>query len=683
MQKKNSWGSVLGTAALALFAVSTELKADTIMGEWRVRGFLDNDTRYRTEGGKDLTKERNTVRFDADRKFEDLGPLSNLAFNVKLRATYDGVYDLNSDEYGKDAGRAICLEDTSGLIARGCVPHGRGAFDNGPLLGGGPGSDTNLAYGAYATFLPGRFGFNSNDPDSPNYNPNEGLIVLGEDLHPVDGGVAFGVPVRPCDIDNRGCIPGYIDGSLDDLRFQEFADEDRLDWLREIYFDASLNVLAPWAEDEQEIFFRIGKQQVIWGRTDLFRVLDIVNPIDYGRNNIYDENQDIRIPKWIATAEYRMGPALGLADFNMQLVWDFDQFRPVGIGQCGTANVVLDAACLFRGLKNLWDNGGTVSNFALNPPIVGQGPPSITTDFGPNQIGIRRANLPSHNLSNTSYGAKFEGVAGPITFSLNAYFTRSGLPALTGGTKGPPSENPFLAIAPDGTAPYLIAFDIDFPRVKVFGGSLDFTIDSLKTIHRIEFAYSQGEAFADTNSPTLGSESDVVRYVIGLDRLGFIKLLNPNRTFLFSGQLFGQHVLDYVEKDGEFGTYGFADYEHNWIATLYIQTWYVQDRIQPKWVTAYDFGARAYVTQPYVDYLLTQNFKVTVGANIKFGDGAQKFNDCRDCNPYPPFSNYGLLDGPGPVGITGFEPLGKFKQGPIGSSDKEDELFINLSYGFF
>ena len=150
-----------------------------------------------------------------------------------------------------------------------------------------------------------------------------------------------------------------------------------------------------------------------------------------------------------------------------------------------TANVVLDAACLFRGLKNLWDNGGTVSNFALNPPIVGMAPPSITTDFGPHQIGIRRANLPSHNLSNTSYGVKFEGVAGPISFSLNAYFTRSMLPALTGGSKGPAAQNPFVAIAPEAAAPYLIAFDIDFPRVKVFGGSMDFTLDKLKTIHAL------------------------------------------------------------------------------------------------------------------------------------------------------------------------------------------------------
>ena len=129
------------------------------------------------------------------------------------------------------------------------------------------------------------------------------------------------------------------------------------------------------------------------------------------------------------------------------------------------------------------------------------------------------------------------------------------------------------------------------------------------------------------------------------------------------------------------------DWKDNWIATLFIQTWYLQDRLQPKFVMARDWKAGAYAMQPSVDYLLSQNFKVSIGANVKFGDGAQKFNDCRDCNPYPPFTAYASSGGPlleaGPIGLTGFEPLGRFRQGPLGSSDKEDEVFITLGYQFF
>ncbi len=687
-------GKALGSLAMGLCAWGMVLHGPMAqagdLGEWRINGFLENDTRYRKDVG--LSKERNTLRLEGDREFDDLGAFTGNSFTFKLRGTYDAVYDLNSDHYGKDAGGPICLEDTSGLIPAGCVAHGRGAF-------GG----NNLQYGVF-NGVPGvglgQFGFNLAN------NPNDGMIVLGEPLHRPGGGVAFGVPVRPCDVDSRGCLGGYMDGSENDLRFPEFADADRLDWLREVYFDTSLMFSSPFSDDEQELFFRVGKQQVIWGRTDLFRVLDVINPVDYSRNNIYDELQDIRIPMWIATAEYRMGPVAALQDLNWQVVWNFDKFRPNSLGQCGTANVILDAGCFFRGMKNLWDNGGTVSNFALVPPILGQPGRAMTTDFGPNQVGIREVKLPNWTLSNTQIGTKIEGVLGDVSFSLNGLLYRSQLPSLHGGSGGPPAISPFanLLLPVDlqlpellpgvgqynttpRPVPYLIAFDIAFPRVKLLGGSLDFTIAPIKTVARVEAAMTWGEEFPNTLRPELYSKSRVARYVVGLDRLTFIPFLNADRTFLFSLQIFGQHLLDHELEQGRLGQVGMPDWKDNWTGTLFIQTWYLQDRLQPKFVLARDWKAGAYAVQPSVDFLLSQNFKVSFGANVKFGDGAQKFNDCRDCNPYPPFTAYASSGGPlleaGPIGLTGFEPLGRFRQGPLGSSDKEDEVFITLGYQFF
>ena len=71
-------------------------------------------------------------------------------------------------------------------------------------------------------------------------NPNDGLEVLGEHLHDPDGGVTFGVPVRPCDKDSRGCIDDYMDADLNELRFPEF--NDRWDFIRELYLDADIDL---------------------------------------------------------------------------------------------------------------------------------------------------------------------------------------------------------------------------------------------------------------------------------------------------------------------------------------------------------------------------------------------------------------------------------------------------------
>ncbi len=78
------------------------------------------------------------------------------------------------------------------------------------------------------------------------------------------------------------------------------------------------------------------------------------------------------------------------------------------------ANVALDAGCFFRGMRTLWDYGGTVSNFASVGPDT-----YLATNFGPGQIGLANVNLPKWSLANTQIGAKFEGVTmGRLNFSL-------------------------------------------------------------------------------------------------------------------------------------------------------------------------------------------------------------------------------------------------------------------------
>jgi len=173
-------------------------------------------------------------------------------------------------------------------------------------------------------------------------------------------------------VDRRGCVDfgGYGDLTENQLAFSEF--NKRLDFIRELYVTKDVNLGA-----SDQMFLKVGRQQVIWGRTDLFRVLDVINPVDYSRNNIYDELQDIRIPMWIATAEWRMGATSHLQDANLQLVWNFDKFRPDDLGQCGTPNVILDAGCFFRAMKNLWDNAArcrtspTLRRARFCPPISG------------------------------------------------------------------------------------------------------------------------------------------------------------------------------------------------------------------------------------------------------------------------------------------------------------------------
>ncbi|MDZ7754175.1 MAG: DUF1302 family protein [Gammaproteobacteria bacterium] len=644
---------LVASAVIALlgggFGATGAVAADA---EWA--GFVENASFYRQRTG--LSKSRNTLQMEMGKEIGQVGAFRRVFIGGTFRGTYDAVYDLNDNDFGDDAGGALTFESTF-------LPGG-----GNTLWGQSP-----VSTGAFG------FGFDTNN------NPNEGMKLLGSELHGPDGGVGLGVPVRPCDKDSRGCIDGYLDFDENDLRYPEF--NSRLDFLRELYVDAILP-----QDDGSEWAFRLGRQQVVWGRTDLFRVLDVLNPVDFSRHNIYDELEDIRIPMWMLTAEKRWGPTGVFGDLNFQVVWNFDKFRPHSLGQGGTPYAILQAGDFFRAMNNCWDNGCTVSNFAFG---------NLATDFPRHTIGIRKANLPSWSLDNGQLGLKLEGTYESVGFSLNYLHYRSQLPSLRGGI---PARNPFIAdnvTGPGGEVggqelprDYLIAFDIDFPRINLYGGSLDFYVDAIKSVFRVEAAYTSGEEFANTLEPRLFSESDVARWVVGWDRPTFIPFLNKRRAFLISAQLFGQHLLDHEQKtltdpSGNTFKVGMPDHEDNYIMTLLLKGWYKADTISPQIIVAHDFEGQATTVAPSVDWLISNNWRLVAGANFKFANQVDDFDDCRQCNPFPPFTgpvgaegDLGVRAASGAMAASGIEPLGRFTSGPIGMARDEDEFQVTLRYRF-
>jgi len=699
MQNTRRRAAALTALMLALAGVAHSTQAEDAlpaMGEaaaaepWKTEVFYENDTHVRgadyTGRTVGLSKFRNTLQMDADKKLA-----GGWAFHGILRGTFDGVYQLNDSHFGNQAGGPVQISNTAGPVAAAAgVALPPNYLTATVPYGGGIGYTVVNAIEGQALGIPGGPGFNKFIDAYPASNPNQGLIVLGQNYHAVNtNGVEFAVPVRPCDTDHRGCkdFGGYGNEDLQQLEAPEF--NSRLDFLREAYVR---NTFA--LNDTQSVFLKVGKQQVVWGRTDLFRVLDVINPVDYSRNNIYDELQDIRIPMWIAQAEYRMGGSDTLQERNLQVVWNFDKFRPNNLGQCGQPNVILDAGCIFRGLANLWDNGGTVANFAgfapPGAPAPGAGP-WFATNFGPNQIGIRNAELPGWRLNNTQLGVKFEGVSqGGTSFSINALTYRSQLPSLRAFNNG--AVNPFTGmngnlIGPAAGIPvtHLIAFDLVYPRVNLIGGSLDLQWEAAKAAVRFEGALTQGEEFANSARDQLFSRNPVFRSVIGIDRPTFIPFINPNRTTLISGQLFYQHIFQHELQNGLYGQVGMPDWEDNATATLLIKAFLNNDRLSPQVIFAHDFRAQATVASPQVDWIFSDDLKFSFGANVKMQGGIDswKWDDCRSCNPYAPFTTYvGQGLNPGSAGVGGFEPLGAFRAGPIGAAWRENELYANLRYKF-
>ncbi|MGE5471598.1 MAG: DUF1302 family protein [Bacteroidota bacterium] len=642
--------SLLGSALCAAFAGPALADGLPSMGEdaspWQVDVTYENHTAHREHTG--LSKFRNTLQAEFDKKAGDGWTIHGIT-----RGTWDGVYRMNSSEYGKDAGGAVNLQSTTpgGYVS---VPNGQGIGHTAVDLG--LGVPTNVFVDSYTN------------------NPNSGVRVLGDRWHGIDGGVAFAVPVRPCDVDSRGCrdFGGYGNQKMNELEMPEF--NDRLDFIRELYMKKTFGL-----SDGKDLFVKVGKQQVVWGRTDLFRVLDVINPVDYSRNNIYDELSDIRIPMWIAQAEYRMGASDTMQDRNFQIVWNFDKFRANNLGQCGTPNVILDAGCFFRGMANLWDNGGTVANFANVAPGT-----LLATNFGPGQIGLKDVHLPDWSLANTQLGMKYEGVTmDGLSFSLNALTYRSQLPSLHGGKR---ATNSFTGEYRNAW-PYLISFDMEFPRVNLIGGSMDFQLPAANAAVRVEAAVTDGEEFSNTAREQLYSKNNVFRAVVGIDRPTFIPFISETSATLISGQLFYQHIFDHEWHQGAFGPVGMPDWQDNFIGTLLVKGFLKNGTVSPQVILAHDFQARATAIAPQLEWNYTNNLKLTIGANYKLAEGRShwNFDDCRSCNPFAPFTAPAGDADPFTSysrGLGGMEPLGRFRAGPIGSAFKENDLFVKLNYKF-
>ncbi|MCC7258647.1 MAG: DUF1302 domain-containing protein [Gammaproteobacteria bacterium] len=659
-------------------AISLALSAPAL-AEWKsedgtleVRGFLDDTTIARDDIG--LTKQRVQGQLEFYKTLPAGGIFSSFAVGGTLRASYDAVFDLNDDEFGRRAGGSITYDAPGNPAFFSYITGGSPPFPDPPtrpVYAGIFGPESAGANGAIP--LPGTLG----TINSPS-NPNQGLRLAAADIYSYqDGGVALATPVRPCDKDSRGCLENYMDKDTNDLRYKEFNDD--WDWLREFYVDTTI----PTTDSGQELSLRIGRQQVVWGRTDLFRVLDVVNPMDFSRENLYAEFEDSRIPQWMINAEYRIGPTKWLEDLNFQLIYKIEDFRPHDLGQGGEPYAILGAGNLFRALANCWDNGCTVGNFPG---------PGLVVDFPAHSIGIREVDQPDH----TEIGGRIEGVWKGVGFSLNALYFYSQFPSLRGGI---PTDDPFTPGVEATFHPYDIAFDVEFPRLFMMGGSADWYSEAAKASFRVETSYTQDEEFPDTSKPKLYSESDVFRAVFGFDRPTFVRFLNNDRAFLVSGQIFYQRLLDHetynVNSVGlpTMNKIGFMDWESNVLLTLLIQGNYMNDRLTPQIITAFDTKAEAGVIGPSIEYKPSNNWVFKLALNLKWGSnhGAIPADDNRTANAFPPATCAPpLAMGGSPLcaapysslGLSGFEPLGRFRSGPIGTAYNEDEVQFSLRYQF-
>ena len=106
---------------------------------------------------------------------------------------------------------------------------------------------------------------------------------------------------------------------------------------------------------DSRLWIRAGKQNIVWGKTELFRTTDQFNPVDLALASL-PSLEEARIALWAVRGVwsfYDVGP---VEDVRLEVAANIDDFEPTDLGQCGEPYTPLPA-CNKR--TGLWAHGLT------------------------------------------------------------------------------------------------------------------------------------------------------------------------------------------------------------------------------------------------------------------------------------------------------------------------------------
>jgi len=413
-------------------------------------------------------------------------------------------------------------------------------------------------------------------------------------------------------------------------------------WGREFYFEAK--ILG-------DTTLRVGRQQIVWGKTDAFRLQDIVNPIDFSYHNVFPSLEDRRIPTLSADLVHSFGNVGPLEDVSLELVWVFDKFTPVYVGQCGDF-WAFTAACEARadagahGLLNVslarveerkWTFRNTEPGFRFEfrtpePSIAF----SLSGFWGIQDAPVARFKNP-YGVNNPNPAMMLFlqalGVPGTVLPAFDPYSPASvnassaNALATWGALFGPagvacpdtPDANQTKAKCIAGSGLQALGWIwsssqavVEYPRTFTLGGSMDYQIPNIDTVLRLEAAYDFNRAINNSKKLDYIDHSDVALAAIGLDRSFFIPFLNKDRTAFLSFQTFMEHIMNY---DGN-NTVGMTAHEWNVISTFFMQNYWRSDSIVLTNFFAYDWAAKAWVTGPSLKWIYNESLYFQAGINL-------------------------------------------------------------------
>lgn len=329
---------------------------------------------------------------------------------------------------------------------------------------------------------------------------------------------------------------------------------------------------------------RVGKQFIIWGETDVFRLLDVINPQD----------SSWAPPALMPLEETR------LPVYAMRFIYDFSPFT----------NLEFVFVPMIDEDENLTDKGApTGGRWAIHPeervtsqpqlyPAMGPDIGALMGQFGPGTV-IPNVTVmrPESDLDQSRVGVRFTTVVKRVTLSFADYYGHNlGPPVIhyhgtTREVRHELVEGPFGNAYYDDVNYYRPNLSVRWKRQNVLGMAMNYFDDRwTDCVFRGEVAYRHDKPYATFGEEKGAVKMDTISYCFGIDRDFFFPLIHPddpNRTIFASFQIFQDIILG--NEDDLHITGYLTDLDKvTTNFTFKINTGYCRDVYNPELIIAYD-----------------------------------------------------------------------------------------------
>ena len=170
--------------------------------------------------------------------------------------------------------------------------------------------------------------------------------------------------------------------------FNRGASQQQTKELKEAYLDIEML--------ESRLWMRLGLQNIVWGKTELFRTTDQFNPQDLALSSL-PTLEESRIALWSARFVYSLYDVGPLEDMRLEFAMNLDQYEPADLGACGEPYTADPICELTAGL------------FAHSA-------------FGTGVAGIDRPENPWNDIRGLEFGGRVEWRWDRFSFALTDFY---------------------------------------------------------------------------------------------------------------------------------------------------------------------------------------------------------------------------------------------------------------------